>query len=232
MARRIVVPTILGIVACAILGGLGLWQVQRLHWKQALLDDIAARMAAEPTALPARPDETRDRFLQVRMDGRLLPEELHVLTTRRPHGPGFKVVSPFELADGRRILIDRGYVPERLKEPSSRPFASPARVAISGTLFWPGETDGFTPEPNPVRNIWFSRDIDAMARTLGTRPVLVSLSVPLTGPWPKPFPVAHNIPNNHRAYAVTWFALAVVWAGMTAVWVRSILRRKGVAPKD
>ncbi|MEM1276554.1 MAG: SURF1 family protein [Pseudomonadota bacterium] len=225
MKRRIAIPIVIGVFACTLLSGLGLWQLQRLAWKQGLLDAIAARLLDEPVALPERPQEDQDQFLQVLLDGRMQAEELHVLTSRRPYGPGFKIVSAFELADGRRILIDRGYVPERLKDPTSRQFDLPATMEISGTLFWPNETDSFTPEPDLEKNIWFARDLDFMAQTLGTRPILVSLSAPVTGDWPVPSQVAHNIPNNHLSYAITWFALSTVWAGMTILWVRAEVLR-------
>ncbi|MEM8792832.1 MAG: SURF1 family protein [Pseudomonadota bacterium] len=227
MKRRIATPIIIGIFACSVLSGLGLWQLQRLSWKEGLLSQISARLSTEPVAFPEQPAEEDDQFLQVLLDGRMKSDELHVLTSRRPYGPGFKVISAFELSDGRRILVDRGFVPEQLKDPSSRRFNLPAGMEVSGTLFWPNETDSFTPEPDMENNIWFARDLDLMAQTLGTRPLLVSLSAPATGEWPIPAPVAHNVPNNHLSYAVTWFALSTIWAGMTIIWVRAeIIRDK------
>ncbi|MEM9043173.1 MAG: SURF1 family protein [Pseudomonadota bacterium] len=226
MKRRVAIPIVIGVVACAILSGLGLWQIQRLNWKQNLLDQIASRLLAEPVALPSQPAEADDQFLQVLLDGRMQADELHVLTSRRPYGPGFKIVSAFEMVDGQRVLVDRGFVPERFKDPTSRRFDLPANMEISGTLFWPNETDSFTPQPDLEKNIWFARDLALMAQTLGTRPLLVSLSAPVTGEWPVPSQVAHNVPNNHLSYAITWFALSTVWAGMTIIWVRAEIIRE------
>ncbi|MEM6906298.1 MAG: SURF1 family protein [Pseudomonadota bacterium] len=224
--RRIGIPILIGIVAVSILSGLGIWQTQRMAWKEGLLAEIATRLRTAPVALPAEPLESRDQFLQVSLEGRMMREELAVLTSRRPYGPGFKIVSAFELTDGRRILVDRGFVPESLKAPESRPDEPDMPRAIAtGTLFWPNETDSFTPEPDRAGNIWFARDLPLMAETLGTEPILVSLTTPLSGEWPKPAPVAHKIPNNHLSYAVTWFLLALVWAVMTAIWIRGELRR-------
>src|ERR1700760_955344 len=47
---RIAKPIIL-LVALAILLSLGTWQVQRLHWKEGLLADIAERRVAPPVPL-------------------------------------------------------------------------------------------------------------------------------------------------------------------------------------
>lgn len=225
MKRRIGIPIIVGVFAVSLLCGLGVWQLQRLQWKQGLLNEIAANFTAAPVALPEALDKANDQFLQVALDGTLEPGEIAVLTSRRPYGPGFKIISPFTLADGRRILIDRGFVPEEKKAPAARPYRrGPAQG--TGTLFWPDETDSFTPDPDIQKNIWFARDPQAMAGYLGTLPILVSLNTRMTGDWPEPALVAANIPNNHFTYAMTWFALALVWAVMTAVWIRTELRRE------
>ncbi|MEL6477284.1 MAG: SURF1 family protein [Pseudomonadota bacterium] len=224
---RIAIPITIGVVAVSILAGLGMWQLQRLAWKEGLLAEIATRLSTAPVSLPASPEETRDQFRQIRLEGRLGAEELYVLTSRRPHGPGFKVISPFELPDGRRILVDRGFVPEAQKPPETRAEAPDMGLAAAtGTLFWPNELDSFTPAPDLDDRLWFARDLPSMAEALAAEPVLVSLQTPLTGRWPEPAPVAHQIPNNHLNYAITWFLLALVWAVMTVIWVRSELKRR------
>ncbi|MEM0924361.1 MAG: SURF1 family protein [Pseudomonadota bacterium] len=224
--RAIALAITAGVVAVSILCSLGIWQLQRMEWKEGLLAEIAQRFSAAPVALPAAPQEASDQFLQVALNGALGADELYVLTSRRPHGPGFKVISPFTLADGRRILVDRGFLPEAEKPMELRetaPAPDPARAV--GTLFWPNETDSFTPDPDLEARLWFARDLPSMAGALGTEPVLVSLTAPLTGRWPEPAPVAHQIPNNHFNYALTWFALAAVWAVMTALWIRAERKR-------
>ena len=48
MTRRMIFPLLLGIVGAAILISLGVWQLQRLAWKEAILADISARIMAPP----------------------------------------------------------------------------------------------------------------------------------------------------------------------------------------
>jgi surfeit locus 1 family protein len=98
-------------------------------------------------------------------------------------------------------------------------------VTITGTLHWPNESDSFTPAPDTARNIWFARDVPAMARALGTGPVMV-VARSDTGDGIMPVPVdTAGIPNDHLNYALTWFGLAVVWAGMTGLLLWRIRRR-------
>jgi surfeit locus 1 family protein len=90
-------------------------------------------------------------------------------------------------------------------------------VAIVGNLHWPDEIDSYTPAPDLVKNLWFARDVDAMAAHLGTEALLVvarqsdEVDTNVT-----PLPVSiTGIPNDHLNYAITWYSLAVVWLAMS-----------------
>lgn len=223
MSKRMIAPILMGIVGLAILLNLGAWQVRRLHWKEAALHAIAARLDAAPVALPTRPTESADEYLAVMAEGRILAGELHILTVRGDLGPGYRVIAPFETG-GRLILIDRGFVPESRKG-DPRP-AGPA--SVTGNLHWPDETDpGYTPPPDLVRGIWFARDVPAMAAALGTESVLLVVRAEAGGesdlrPWPVD---TSGIANDHLNYAITWFLLAAVWLGMTGYWLWRIRRQ-------
>lgn len=210
MSRRMVFPILLGVVGAAILIGLGTWQVQRLAWKEGILSEIDARLAAVPVPLPATPDPEADRYLAVTAIGTLTGPELHVLTSTKRGGPGFRVIRAFR-TDGRTILADLGFIPEAEKDAVRADVAA----TLTGNLLWPDETDGFTPEPNLERNIWFARDVPAMAAALGTQPVMIAVRASDPALDPVPLPVTLDIPNDHLQYAITWFSLAIVWIGMT-----------------
>lgn len=216
MKRGIVAAVVFGVVGASLLTGLGIWQLQRLAWKEDLIARLDARLAAEPVPLPAAPDPDRDAFLRVRAEGMAGGAEVHVLTSRQPFGPGFRVIAPLVLEDGRRILTDLGYVPEADRN-APRP---PAAGAVVGALYWPGETDSFTPAPDRAANIWFARDLPAMADALGTEPLLIVAESHPLGDRPMALRLGVNLPNDHLQYALTWFALALIWAVMSIVLVR------------
>jgi surfeit locus 1 family protein len=208
--RRVAFILVMGVAGLAVLIALGTWQVRRLAWKEGILAAMSARMSDPLSSLPAVPEEERDEYRALRLTGRIGEGEVHVLTSQRPEGPGFLVIAPLILPDGRRILIERGYVPEAAKAaPRGRP-----DVAIAANLLWPDDATAWTPEPDTGRNIWFARDPAAMARALGTEPVL-AVARDATGDGIRPVPVSVDIPNDHLGYAITWFGLAAVWAAMT-----------------
>lgn len=220
--RRILAPLAIGLVGAAILVWLGVWQLHRLEWKEAILEEIDQRIVAEPKPLPAMPDPERDRFLPVEVSGRTDARELHVLVSTRQLGPGFRIITGFTTGEGRRILLDRGFVPQERKD-TRRP---PATLKITGNLHWPDERDRFTPENDPAANYWFAREIDVMASELETEPLLLIARMSSgSDASVTPLPVdSSGIPNDHLGYAVTWFGLAFVWLGMTALQLWRISR--------
>jgi surfeit locus 1 family protein len=157
-----------GAVGVAVLLSLGIWQMQRLAWKDAILTDIETRIAAAPVPLPNVASPELHRFLPVIVDGEFPGRELHVLVSQKIHGAGYRIIAAFKTG-GRKILVDRGYVGLDAKDAARAPVAG----RVTGNLHWPDETDGFTPEPDKDRQIWFARDVGAMAAALGTEPLLV-----------------------------------------------------------
>ncbi len=221
MTRRMIPALILGVAGVGILIWLGVWQVQRLAWKTEILDRIEARITAAPVSLPAAPDPEADQYLRVLESGVIEPGELHVYTSAPPKGVGYRIIVPLRLADGRRILLDRGFVP--IGEKDAPRLLGPIRV--EGSLLWPDETDGYTSAPDRAKNIWFARDVGLMSAALDTLPVMLvtEASDDPNPPWARP--VTIDIPNDHLNYAITWFSLAVAWAGMTVYWLWRIKRR-------
>lgn len=224
MLRRMLVPLIFGLGGFAILIGLGVWQVERLAWKEAVLADIDARIVAAPVDLPVELDRVRDNYLPVKVKGRFTGEHVDVLVSRKQIGAGVRVVEVFETgaAPGvRRVLVDRGFVEDDLR--------GAARVSgvaeVVGNLHWPQEVDSFTPPPDPKTELWFARDADAIAAALRTEPTFIVAREP-TGGEIEPMPVDTSaIPNDHLQYAITWFSLAAVWLGMTVYLLWRIRQR-------
>ncbi|MFV0245382.1 MAG: SURF1 family protein [Qingshengfaniella sp.] len=223
MKLRILLAVLFGLTGVVLLCWLGVWQVQRLDWKQGILAEIEARIGAPPGVLPNQPDPDRDRYLPVRAHGRTGESEILIQSSHKTYGPGFRVITPFVIADGRRVLLDRGFILARDRD-TDRP---PLTMTVTGNLHWPDEIDMFTPEPDHETGLWFARDIPTLADALNTEPVLIVLRASdEDAPVILPLPVtADGIPNDHLQYAITWFLLAAVWAGMSIYLVITLMRR-------
>ena len=218
--KRLVFFLAVGLGGAAILISLGIWQMQRLAWKQDILAQIAASITDAPVALPQNPDPEADKFLAVSVEGYITTEFLRVLVSKKQVGAGYRIISPFVLND-RTVLLDRGFV--RVSQPMPE---GGVRIQIQqkviGNLHWPQETDDYTPAPDLDKNIWFARDVAAMAAELNTDPVLIVAreTSPSDGPM-TPMPVdTAGIPNDHLQYAITWFSLAAIWLMMSLYFLR------------
>lgn len=233
---QVVITTVLGV---AILVGLGAWQLQRLQWKEGLIAERDARLNSAPVSLArALEDFDADRpveFLKVEASGAFQHNaELFMLATEGGV-PGFQVVTPFVSKDGIIVLIDRGFIPEPLKDPAKRPESRPAgEVSVVGVLRRHVKSRGpFTPDNDPEANIWYWWDIPSMlahasvAPDARVAPFALHL-LPGGGPRTLPAPVAFDegLTNNHLQYALTWFALAIILVIMSGLLIRQTLRNR------
>ncbi|PWJ22299.1 SURF1 family protein [Jannaschia seohaensis] len=215
---RVLVPLLFGLVGFAVLVSLGVWQLQRLEWKEGVIARIESRIGADPVPLPAAPTPEADDFLPVTLEGTVSGAPLRVLGAWRG-GTGYRIVAPVETS-GRRVLVDLGIVP---LETGALDLGGTA-LTIEGNLAWPDETNSSTPVPDG--ETWFARDVPAMAEALDTAPILVVARTVTPNVAPTPSPVGTDgIPNSHLGYAIQWFGLALVWAGMTVFLLWRITRR-------
>lgn len=211
---RLILPLLFGLAGTAVLVGLGVWQLQRLDWKETILADIDARIVAAPVSLPATPDPAADRYLPVAVTGTLGDPAIRVLVSQKQIGAGHRIIRPLETPEGRRIMVDLGFISVQATPPALDGTA----VTVTGNLHWPDEIDSYTPAPDFGADLWFARDLPAMADYLQAEPVLVvARQTDLPDSALSPLPVdTSGIPNDHLGYAVTWFGLALVWIAMTA----------------
>lgn len=241
--RRLPVITgILVLIALAILLSLGTWQLQRLHWKQSLLADIAARQAAAPVPLAdieAMAASGGDiEYRKVTATGRYINnKERHFFATWRGQ-TGFYVYTPLELADGRILFVNRGFVPYENKEPEMRmqgqltdqqTVTGLARAKLAGKPSW------VVPDNDVAKNIFYWKDLDVMAESVGLEKARV---VPFfvdadSAPNPAGLPIGGvtqvDLPNDHLQYALTWYGLAAVLVTVVAI---SWFRKEGKAARQ
>jgi surfeit locus 1 family protein len=220
--RRYLFPVVMGVMGVTILMSLGFWQIRRMEEKRVYLDEIEARIGNAPIALPAVPEEGPHKFQAVFAQGQFTGEALEVLAGQKGASPGVLVIEAFALPDGRRIMVQRGFIQDEAR-------GTPRTVTdarVEGNLHWPQDTNAFTPPPDAKTGLWFARDVPAMARALQTEPTLIVAREP-TGDGIAPVPVdTSGIPNDHWGYAIQWFLLAATWAGMTVFLLWRIRTRK------
>ena len=130
--RRVIFLAVVGGLGLLALVSLGIWQMQRLTWKENILSTIETRIAAAPVPLPDAPTIEADRYRAVTISGEIEPEELHAFWVTEAQGAGYRVISPFVTDTGRRILVDRGYIRAKDKDDTRPTGACSGRMRATG----------------------------------------------------------------------------------------------------
>ncbi len=220
-------PTVMAIPMLAVLLGLGSWQVQRLHWKEGLIAEREAGLAAPPLDI-GEVGAAVPEFRRVRASGVFLHDREFLLVARTYRGrAGSHVVTPLRLADGGIVLVDRGWVPYGYEDPRKRPAGQIAgRVVVSGILRAGGRDSPWIHDNDAVKGDWFYVDIAAMAahaRLSGARGFFIEAgSAANPGGLPVGGQTRFQLANDHLQYAVIWYALAAV---LLAIYLVYHLRR-------
>ncbi len=122
-----------------------LWQVSRLHEKQAYKRLVEGREREAPAAvedlLPpgaqnGDPEVTGVLSRQVRAEGPYVADRTVIVENRTDvdDTPGGWVLTPLDLGDGRVVLINRGFVALDVEGRVTAPPAPSGRVTITGLL--------------------------------------------------------------------------------------------------
>jgi surfeit locus 1 family protein len=219
--RPLPIYTLVTTAMFVVLISLGTWQVQRLHWKLGLIEQVNRNLSLAPLSL--------DRALAMRKDAEYHHvalaghfdngKEAYVFGTGPGGAPVYHVITPFMTGGGRLLLVDRGIVPENLRDPAKRRAGQlDGDRRIVGVWRTPDAPGMFTPPPDPARRIWFSRDaksIAAVDHVSLAAPVIVEAdAAPNPGGWPKGGQTRVTFRNEHLQYAITWFGLAAALLGV------------------
>lgn len=216
--------TLVALLAFALLCGLGVWQVQRMQWKNGLIDqaEAAAALPAAPLVEVLALHEPAFRKVAVDCPG-LATAPYVELQTIHDGEPGVRLISVCRPAGFPAVfLIDRGFVAESV---SARP-----PVAASAASFPLVAEVRETPPPGPMalpvdEGRFFARDTPAMARALGVADPDPNTLFALTSSNPEWLALQPSAPpaafsNNHLGYALTWFGLALALVGFYIVLLR------------
>ena len=209
--------TVFAVPLLAALIALGVWQLQRLHWKLGLIAAINGHLHDAPLSLDAvlKLPQQDAQYRRVALDGHFENDrESYIFAATDDGYPSYHVVTPFETGDGRIVLVDRGIVPPSLREPMTRRAGLLTGVQhVVGIWRTPDPRGFFTPAPDLKNRVWYSRDIARMANALGIKPIAPVIveadAIPVPGGWPKGGQTVVSLPNDHLQYALTWFLMAL-----------------------
>ena len=193
MIRRLpFVPTLIVLVAAAVMIGLGVWQIQRARWKEGLIAQYRQAETQPPISFPTEP-----------------LREAQLPLFRHATGVCLRTVGRRSAA-GQNRAGEPGYL-----------FIVDCATGAEG----PGMRVelGWSKNPN-ARIDWKGGLVSGIIAPDGKmRMRLVAASAP-PGLEPSAPPSLESIPNNHRSYAIQWFAFAAIALVIYGLAVRTRLK--------
>lgn len=207
--------TVFAVPAVLMMVGLGVWQLERRAWKHDVIAARKARVDAPIMALGTAIRLGRDEYRRVRVKGRFRHDRETFLGARSFRGnAGYYLFTPFALASGGEILVNRGWIPLSRKDAILRGQGqTEGEVSVVAHIRGAVPVNPFAPDNQPETNFWFWVDPPAMAKHLGikdAKPWYLQIASPTPkGGWPRPVPVRVEARDAHLQYAITWFSLAL-----------------------
>lgn len=149
----------------------------------------------------------------------------------RDGNDGYLVVTPLEReGQGSTVLVNRGWIPKKLKRQADRREGLPlGKITVEGLLREPWKKNMFTPDNKPELGEFYFPDVQQMARITGSQPVWIEETMGKEGRLPrmimlmwvsepdllksydreaKGIPIGRaaevNLRNNHTQYIFTW----------------------------
>jgi len=215
----------------------GFWQLSRLHWQNGFETRVSARLDAKPEPLGqlippgSAPDPDAITYRHVTVTGTYDASHEMVLVARTLGDQnGNHVLTPLVLANGRAILVDRGWVPFELQQPPVASASPPTHtVQLSGVLF-PSEVQG-SAGSSPAGAAFTKIDLSRIGRRLSysIEPVYLWLqsqtpaqasSLPEVAPLPD---LTASPP--HLSYTIQWFVFATIGLIGYPIVIRREVRR-------
>lgn len=221
-------------------------QILRYDWKLKLIEE--RRLALQHTPRPLCefvPDlsmgiDAADAFTRVACEGvfdhprqvllgpRSAPAGMSVAGKAPAGAPtqsGWDVLTPLEMADGSRVLVNRGWVARDATDAIVQPAGT---QRVEGVLK-EGERENRWARNDVASGRYIWLDLPTVAAATGSQPVLVVASVAagsegVSSEGLRSFPYARPVesfmafyiePSRHMSYAATWGSLAVVGTFMT-----------------
>ena len=225
--RKWILATLLVCLGAALCIRLGIWQLDRLSQRRVFNNQVISMRALPPFDLNASTDAstlTSMEYRAVSVRGTYdFANQVALLNQYHDSVLGYHLLTPLRLADGRAILVDRGWIPaDGNKTPqgwSRYDAAAPAevqgvmRLGVTKTPFG-GRADPALAPGQSRLDFWNFVNLDRLAAQIPypILPVYIQPN-PVANDATPPIPYQPEIDLSegpHLGYAFQWFTFATI----------------------
>ena len=212
--RRRIIPVAALLLCAALFSALGIWQVKRLAWKEALIAHVETVTKAPPipaASLPFTPAPDALEYRHVTLTGVYEPQATTLVAALTELGGGSWHMVPLRLPDGRAIWVNRGFLPQGTTLPAAIAKVPTGPATITGLLRRSEPDHDWLRTNAPQAQRWYFRAIPQLsaAHHLAAAAWFVDAQTPALPHDATPGLTVLAFPNNHLQYALTWFAMAL-----------------------
>lgn len=229
---------VLGCMAAgiAVLCALGTWQVQRLVWKEDLIATVEARTKLAPMEINDFLDrqmlEDNWPYSPITLTGEFdHSKEVFYYTTAKNVGAGWNVHTPLVMANGKSVIVNRGFIPFDYKDPARRIEGQVTGVqTITGLVRVPlsEKPNSFVPDNALDKREFYWKSYAQMLSLMSDAPepdfvpfLVDADDAPNPGGFPLGGATIVSFPNSHLQYAATWYGLALTLLGVGSYFLYS-----------
>jgi surfeit locus 1 family protein len=222
--RRIVSLSLISLCGLLLFVGfiaLGNWQLERRLWKLDLIEKVETRVHAPAESAPGIRDwpsvnKADDEYRHVELRGQFLQNKDTLVVAATELGSGYWVLTPFQRSDGSIVFVNRGYIGQGVT--SQAP--PQTDTSLTGLLRLNEPKGSVLRENSPTTGRWYSRDVKAIADSLGISAAPYFVDADANPPQTQSgdsqsanTPVGGltviSFNNTHLVYAITWYSLAL-----------------------
>jgi cytochrome oxidase assembly protein ShyY1 len=200
---------------------LGRWQLHRLEERKARNEVTRSNLAAAPAPIdqilgPQGLIGDQHAWRTAVVTGRYDASKQIILKYRNiADRPGFEIVTPLVQADGKAVLVDRGFLPRQSSElmPLHVPAVPTGEVTVTGRLQRSGSTNGGVPDDGTARLINGPDFAKVLGLNLYDGYLTISRQQPANDASFLSFPGPEIDDGPHFFYALQWFFFALMALG-------------------
>ncbi len=226
MTLRVTLAIIFFSGAITTLLGLSYWQVERLKWKNDIIERLNIEYQKDPAAHSFNFDDLQamnnhDLPLQYGQVIGHFEHDKQIFAGPKPHEGeiGYQIITPLRLQKGGYILVNRGWISLENKKTLKTENTQTSQT-VTGVFRKP-EWNSFTPNNSPENNVWSKLDIQEIAHVKDLKsiaPVMLyaehsvnTIIIPQPQKW---YPR-----NKHKQYAIFWATMALAFISVFGLFV-------------
>ena len=199
---------------------MGVWQLNRLEWKQNLINTFEKTSSKSPIDLQFA---EKKEFLKIKVNAKINRKYKIFFPAKTLNGKnGFRLASILQTIEGENILVDEGWYDQNNHEYFSKN-NDIFNEEIIGYIRFTRAAKLFTPKNNLVTNEWYTYSLSEIEQFLGVKinqKYFIKNMSKLNEPFLIPSELKPTFTNNHLQYAITWFVMSFAFFVLFLVYLK------------